>query len=418
MRSRSHLNRKMKPPSRNSKPSARNSARQPSEELGQGNLAVRRHPRTGRPIRESAGKRKSNSAYVNTVDAVDDDGDSFFEASEDEEGNPKKRKRSPSPTPLALDLLPSEYKRYGPLPSPGRPETPRRSPTPDPTFESHRPLSGVAGDKQSETVNLTLNIPPGFSGPIHFTIDKTLFETTANQVKDSSAPSEHTKSKAKAKVKPSKEKPKEEPKENLILKLPAELRIKIYRNLFDHPDDLVLHDPNNFSLSSAFLRTCRTIHDEGCGILYGSNTFQLGRNTEMRAPLWVKEKKEVGYHDVRLWLHTIGPQNISRLRSIIFLFNDALPSARGIIERQFVRDDHLIYSLRMLAKYSQLHEVTILFQGRKPVQRTDFRFLDALRRVKCDKLDHGLAHVWVSKNRDAIEVLERNMVRRVEEVEE
>ncbi|KAK7633914.1 hypothetical protein IWX49DRAFT_128520 [Phyllosticta citricarpa] len=428
MPGRTQLHRKMKPPARNSKPSARNSTRHASEELGQGDLVVRRNPRTGRPIRESAGRRKSDSAYVSTADAVDDEGDSFFDPSEDEEGNPKKRKRTPSPAPPDFDLIPAyEVKRYG---EQSVEDSFARSPSPDPTFDDfYRPLNGDAGDTQTEpeTLSLTLNIPPGFSGPVHFTIDKKLLQTAKRQRKETSAPVQH---KSQTESKPSNDKPKE----NLILKLPPELRRRIYNLLFKTEDALSIHDPHNFGLSSAFLRTCKQIHDEGCAVLYSDNHFGLTRNPEMRAPLWIKEKKEVGYHDLHLWLETIGPVNIARLRCVTLALSDALPSARGIgmwpcvlnfvftklmhlaEERKFVRDDHLIHSLRMLARYGKLQEIDIVLSSRKPILRTDFRFMDSLRRVKCDEVRFNLAHWMASRSTETVEVLKKNMVRRVDEV--
>lgn len=303
---------------RKGKPRPRDSAapRAKSEELGEGDLATKRNPRTGRPIRESAGKRQSDSVFVNSLDAVDDDEDDpFFYGPEDNEGNAKKRKRTPSPPPPGLDNVAiDEFKRYRDDP---RELDSARSPTPDPTFESYRPLSVDAGDKQPEpeTINVTLNIPPGFSGPVHLSIDRNMLHAAKRQRQNSDQPRMSPRGKtspAQTKSKSKDEASAAQPvKENLILKLPPELRIKIMKNLFVVKGNTCLLDTSNFSRSSAFLRTCKKIHDEGCELLYGSNHFWFYRNTDHRTPLWSSTKKEVGYHDFRLWLHTIGPVNIA-----------------------------------------------------------------------------------------------------------
>lgn len=60
-----------------------------------------------------------------------------------------------------------------------------------------------------------------------------------------------------------------------FLTLPPELRNKVYRLLFTAKKDLIFNFPKNFCLSSTFLRTCRQIHEEGCGILYGKTPLFL-----------------------------------------------------------------------------------------------------------------------------------------------
>jgi len=93
--------------------------------------------------------------------------------------------------------------------------------------------------------------------------------------------------------------------------LPPEPRNKVYRLLFIAKKGLVFYFPNNFCLSSVFLRTCRQIHEEGCSIPYGENTPVFERNKYTRAPLWSPSLKEIGYKDMHLFLKFIGPRNLS-----------------------------------------------------------------------------------------------------------
>ena len=53
----------------------------------------------------------------------------------------------------------------------------------------------------------------------------------------------------------------------------AEIRNRIYPLLFRHSGILELC--RRQTLSSEFLRTCKSIHNEGVAILYGENTFRL-----------------------------------------------------------------------------------------------------------------------------------------------
>ena len=60
-------------------------------------------------------------------------------------------------------------------------------------------------------------------------------------------------------------------KELSFLKLPTEIRLKVYRCLFYSAKDLTLCDDG--PLSAQLLRTCHLVHDEGAPVLYGGNKF-------------------------------------------------------------------------------------------------------------------------------------------------
>lgn len=193
---------------------------------------------------------------------------------------------------------------------------------------------------------------------------------------------------------------------NLRLTLP-ELRNKVYRLLFRTKDKVDFVDPSDVPRSGAFLRTCKQVYEEGRTVLYGENSFYFGRNKELRRPFWVSERKEIGYKDLRLFLHTIGLGNIAYLRHLWLCFDDAAPSAvphlRRNEERRYVHDSHLIECLKVLAKHARLKKMTFTFWGRKTLALTDSRFLDYLCKVKADqvefKMPYSEYYYWHSTNR-------------------
>ncbi|KAN0074151.1 hypothetical protein V8E54_008088 [Elaphomyces granulatus] len=58
-----------------------------------------------------------------------------------------------------------------------------------------------------------------------------------------------------------------------FLKLPRELRIKIYRELLQTEEYLSLGGFPRVGLHLGILRACKQVHDEAVGVLYGENVF-------------------------------------------------------------------------------------------------------------------------------------------------
>jgi hypothetical protein len=143
--------------------------------------------------------------------------------------------------------------------------------------------------------------------------------------------------------------------------------------------------------SAAFLRTCKQIQAEGSSILYGSNTFYFGRNKEMRRPMWNRERKEIGYKDLRMFLNMIGMDNVFHLRNFWLCFDDAAPSTvphlKRSEERRYVHDPHLIEAIKLLGKHAKLEKLTLTFWGRRALAMTDARFLAHLTKIRADALD-------------------------------
>ncbi|KAF2417101.1 hypothetical protein EJ08DRAFT_654604 [Tothia fuscella] len=361
-----------------------NLKRAASEELGEGDWATK-YSRHGRPIRKSAGKKSPDPAYVN-VQVIEEELSDFEDGgplseedtSEDEleERTPppsrkrpaKKQKRAPSPTPPPLSPPPPED-----LPSP------RSSPQP-----GHLIL-GPAQRADFEPINLTFNIPVGFSGPLHLQLDLSNVPLRQNfaPVKTDELHVAPTPIKVVSLATDENAKG--------FLSFPPELRNKVYRFLFKDEKKFDFSQPDNFKCTSAFLRSCRQVYEEGRTILYGENQFYFERNKDMRRPFWAGERKEIGYKDLRLFLRLIGPTNTSYIRQIWICFDDAMPSATPHLkraeERRYVYDGHLIECLHVLARDSRLKKITLAFWGRKHLAKTDMRFLEKLCNIKADEVE-------------------------------
>jgi hypothetical protein len=175
-----------------------------------------------------------------------------------------------------------------------------------------------------------------------------------------------------------------------IQELPAELRNEIYRAVLVASKPLEFSEPDNFSRSSALLRTCHQIHEEGRSILYSENHFRLARRAHRYGSFWEKEWSELGYLHVRKFFKSIGPTNSALIRHLTLMLEDAMPCLNPTLhsaeDRRFVHDDDLMSVLRHLVDHSQLQTLKLHFYGRRKVDRTDDRFLEYLKRVKADEV--------------------------------
>jgi hypothetical protein len=175
-----------------------------------------------------------------------------------------------------------------------------------------------------------------------------------------------------------------------------QLRNKIYRYLFTRQDkDQELSIPvekskdRTLAKSAQFLRTCRMVHNEGCSILYGENTFTFNRHHNTRGTFWESVPKEIGYQDVLHFLKMIGPENLQYLRDIKFVFDDALPQYTPYVdsneERRYLNDDYLIHCLRIL-RDAKLRKINMKFYGRRLLVKSDVKFLGYLEQIKADEV--------------------------------
>jgi hypothetical protein len=177
-----------------------------------------------------------------------------------------------------------------------------------------------------------------------------------------------------------------------FLDLPAEIRNQIYRLAFVSEEKIDFAYPNNFCRSSALLQTCHQVHEEGRSILYSENTFYLQRRKKERASRWTTDVCEIGYEDIHFFLKTIGPANLSLLRKLVVMFEDAQPSMNTHLkdadERRFTNDHNLLDILRMLSTHTMLKTLDLCFQGRRTFyNRDETRFIERLTLIKADQVN-------------------------------
>jgi hypothetical protein len=173
-----------------------------------------------------------------------------------------------------------------------------------------------------------------------------------------------------------------------FLDVPRELRNKVYQYVFAAKGPILFDHPDNFRNSAGFLRTCRTVAAEGTEVLYGENSFHFSRNSQKRGKYWDKEWREVGFKDVRRFLTDIGPGNVSKVKYVSFLLEDAAPYATPsltVMERRFANDAILQDVFNIIGTNTVLRKLAILFGGRAAIASSDYHFLKALARVKCNE---------------------------------
>lgn len=354
-------------------PSTRQLARDNSVELGSPSKTIQYSTKTGRPIRRSAGKAKPKTGFVDSKIIEDVTEDPIESPSEDEDGimvkAPRKRKRSPSPEPPALQPIIRDEQPDG-------------------------PSDDEAGNFQQKIADehpivLQFNIPLGFHGPLHVKLDRSMLTTRVEgQAFDMRA------RRTKQKLAQPKASATTDSRPGFSFSdFPPEIRNNIYRRLFVAQDPLGIPRANNLCRSAQFLSTCKLVYSEGCSVLYSDNTFILDRSRDRRGPFWEPEPKEIGYTDVRRFLKLIGPENLSYLRDVRLVLEDACPSSTPKLsheQRRYINDEHLIDILRIL-RGTKLRELRLTFLGRRMLLRTDVKFLGYLEQVKADEVSNGMS---------------------------
>jgi hypothetical protein len=173
--------------------------------------------------------------------------------------------------------------------------------------------------------------------------------------------------------------------------------------------------PRNAARGAAFLRTCRLVHQEACSVLYAENRFTFRRTKISRVPFWALECKEVGYLDMRHFLHMIGSDNRAYLRRLHIVFEDASrPFASNLPEGgSFIYDGNLMACLKVLSRDCWLKKICLTFSGRRSLSRVDVRFLGALTDVKVDELSLNPENQWSGAKYcpDVLDVLKDEMLR-------
>jgi thermostable 8-oxoguanine DNA glycosylase len=245
---------------------------------------------------------------------------------------------------------------------------------------------------------LTIEVPPGHEGPLVVNIDinsllaqaqsqTRLLPTCLSPRSQSCADSGYSSTSSDTS---DISKPNTTSKRS-FLDLPAEIRNQIYRLALVSEEKLDFAYPSNFSRSSSLLQTCRQVHEEGRTILYSENTFYFQRRKKERAVRWTTDVYEIGYKDIRFFLRSIGLANVSLLRRLIVMFEDAQPSMNTHLkdadERRFTNDDDLMDTLRVLGDHAMLKTLDLCFQGRRMFYNKDeSRFIETLTRIKADQV--------------------------------
>jgi len=358
--------------------------RNSSPELGSPTKTTQFNQSTGRPIRKSAGKAKKAAGYVDSV--VIEEGDPVPLSSDDEEEDADdmqhpgrvsrakakaKRKRSPSPPPPHLEPI-----IYDQL---------LDDLTDDETggaFHRHTP--------KKPPMTLQFNVPLGFHGPLFVKFDSALLHSGER----GDARTMHQGRAKNGRTGGGLPTPPSVGHRTGFQDLPPELRNTIYRYTFIRKGaDLTLPVGASRGLcqSAQFLRTCRLVHQEGCSVLYGENTFHFNRNHSVRSPFWEPVLKEIGYQDVLQFLRMIGPENLQYLRDITITLDDAAPRHTTYLssneERRYLNDEYLIHCLRILRE-AKLRKVRLQFLGRRNIYKSDVKFLGYLEQIKADEVSN------------------------------
>jgi|SRR5690242_14940459 len=345
---------------------------QGSPELGSPSKITQYNKRTGRPVRRSAGKMKPVAGYVDS--RVLEEGDfipfTSEEESEEDDTGRMKRKRKRSPSPPSPRLEPTIYK-----------------PTLDELTDDEAGGTFHRRTHKKLPVTLRFDVPLGYHGPLLVKLDPALLrlEDTDTVYSMRQSKKGRTEDQQAARFHPSRK---------CFTDLPPELRNKIYRCAFvrDNSFQIPACTPGageDMCQSGQFLSTCKLVHNEGCSVLYGENTFAFHRHESTRSTFYEHEPKEIGYSDVLHFLKMIGPENIQYLRDLKIVFNDARPSDTHYSltneDRRYMTDNVLVNVLRIL-RHAKLRKLSLGFQGRRYLQKSDVKFLGYLEQIKVDEL--------------------------------
>ncbi|KAJ4408484.1 hypothetical protein N0V91_003135 [Didymella pomorum] len=364
-----------------SPPPSKSAPQERSPELGSPSKITQYNKKTGRPVRRSAGRMKPVAGYVDSrileeedfIPSTSDDESEEGECTPRGRGDKPKRKRKRSPSPPSPRLNPIIYKpqldEFTDEESGG-------------TFHRRTP--------KKPPVTLRFDIPLGYHGPLLVKLDPAILNLGDRDTPHGMRQVKKSKwigSTALATTVPERRKG--------FTDLPPELRNKVYRLAFvrDNTFQIPACRPwgkGNLCQSGQFLSTCKLVHNEGCSVLYGENTFAFERHESTRGTFYEHEPKEIGYLDALQFFKMIGPENIQYLRDLKIVFNDARPSdtpqATSNEDRRYMTDDALINVLRIL-RHAKLRKLSLAFMGRRHLQRSDIKFLGYLEQIKVDTLE-------------------------------
>lgn len=326
---------------------------------------------------------------------------------------PEGRDSSSNATPpsLSLEHTPEVVEDEGArlhdssLSPPPQPPAPARISWKEPTPEKEdkevdhlRPIFNLTSSQAAQSLHMSFNYPSGHQGPFQVKIDLASLLGLVTSGDSSSLRGIQSPYQQYASASDSTQQQLtkggqvvfESPSKGFH-SLPPELRNRIYRMLFVKKQPVHLHAGYNLSRSSQFLSYQRQVYQEGASILYGLNKFVFTRSG-YRVGRWFDSSiSETGYSHIEECLRAIGHNNISLMQHVTFVFTDACRGTTPeltIESRRFVNDPNLERCLRRLGKYAKnLKTLTVNFQGKRMVTRTDKVFLDALATVMAKKVE-------------------------------
>lgn len=314
---------------------------------------------------------KPVAGYVDSRVLEEEDFIPFTSEDESEDGDRerrrRKRKRSPSPPSPRLEPL---------IYSPKLDEL-----TDEAGGALHRRTS------KRPPVTLRFDVPLGYHGPLLVKLDPSVLK-----IEDTDTG--HKMRKAKKSRTTNTQLMEVQKRRKGFTDLPPELRNKVYRYAFVREKTFQIPAckpwaSEDLSQSGQFLSTCKLVHNEGCSVLYGENTFTFDRHEDTRGTFYEHKPKEIGYKDALHFMKMIGPENIQYLRDLKIGFSDARPSdtpeLKSNEDRRYMSDDMLINLLRIL-RDAKLRKLSLAFMGRRVIQRSDIKFLGYLEQIKVDKL--------------------------------
>ena len=171
-----------------------------------------------------------------------------------------------------------------------------------------------------------------------------------------------------------------------FLKLPPELRNKVYRSLFVADWGLNFDTCENLCLSASFLSTCHTVYKEASPVLYGANSFFFKRRNLRRGHYFDRTWQEIGYGDTLAFL-TAARRCLRYISKITILLQDALPSNNPSGDRElgrFVLDNNLRTLLGIIATECRgLKAFYVGFHGAKQLKFSNaYGFCDLLMKIR------------------------------------
>ncbi|KAK5121501.1 hypothetical protein LTR85_005334 [Meristemomyces frigidus] len=137
--------------------------------------------------------------------------------------------------------------------------------------------------------------------------------------------------------------------QSLLLKLPAELRNRIYEEVLLDSEFTNIRSRGGISIwhAPAILQTCRTIRIEAKAMYYGSSIFFF--SLPMNASRWAERNLQ----HLKLWLHAIGAEQSSLLQRVYL--DDCYYSGQKMVQERLEEYHDLLAKAATPLKHGTLY---------------------------------------------------------------